>query len=420
MRVIKWLCGLCLVLGCAGGAYLWLRDEPPSADVQQWPQQARSKPAQSAAYVFLAGLDAPLRHSPAALGAARLQVYEQWLASHGPAQNFTPAAQARLPLPEGAEFCSIEAPACFSRLLQGQERLPQVLAEHAALLGRYRHFLALPDYHTLSSPGLAEPLPPLLYLARAQQVLSLQALQLALAGEGKAALALLAEDQAGIRRQLAKADQLALKMTLVSMLNRNLEWLVRLHRAGMLPRPALLAPLDPGERSLRFAMQREFLLGTVMLENLRAEDIPSLLEEASLWLDYKPQMTINASLVPYRQVIQLSRTSPAAFAALLKQKPQLPVPNTGLRNRVGNLLLDIASADLVEYVGRLQDLDSKLKLVNLSLQLPTGPVTAAQLAALRYRSNPYYAKQLPRLDKQGRMCFDGPLPQKDFGRCVQL
>jgi hypothetical protein len=181
-----------------------------------------------------------------------------------------------------------------------------------------------------------------------------------------------------------------------------------------------LAPLGPGERSLRFAMQREFLLGTVMLENLRAEDIPSLLEEASLWLDYKPQMTINASLVPYRQVIQLSRTSPAAFAALLKQKPQLPVPNTGLRNRVGNLLLDIASADLVEYVGRLQDLDSKLKLVILSLQLPTGPVTAAQLAALRYRSNPYYAKQLPRPDKQGRMCFDGPLPQKDFGRCVQL
>lgn len=420
MRVIKWLCGLCLVLGCAGGAYLWLRDEPLSAEVQQWLQQARSQPTQSAAYVFLAGLDAPLRHSPAALGEARLQAYEQWLASHGPVQGFQPAAQASLTLPAGAEFCSIEVASCFSSLQQRPERLPQVLAEHAALLSRYRYFLRLQDYRTLSSPGMSEPLPPLLYLTRAQQLLSLQALQLALAGEGKAALALLVEDQAGIRRQLAKADQLVMKMTLVAMLNRNLEWLVHLHRTGLVPQPTPLVKLTPAERSLALAMQREFLLGAVMLENLREEDIPSLLGEASLWLDYKPQMTINASLLPHRQVIQLSRIEPAAFAALVQKNPQLPVPNTGLRNRVGNILLDIAGADFVEYVGRVQDLDSKIKLVNLSLQLPPGPVTAAQLAALRQRGNPYYAKQQPRLDKQGRMCFDGPLPQKDFGRCVQL
>lgn len=420
MRVIKVLLVLMLLSGFAGGAFFWLRDEPPSAEVQQWLQQARNKPAQSAAYVFLAGLDAPLRHSPAALGAARLQAYEQWLASHGPVQGFQPAAQASLALPAGAEFCSIETPTCFSRLQQNQQRLPQVLAEHAALLSRYRYFLRLADYHTLSSPGLAEPLPPLLYLARAQQLLSLQALQLALAGEGSAALALLEEDQAGIRRQLARADQLVLKMTLVAMLNRNLEWLVRLHRAELVPQPTPLVKLRPAERSLVLAMQREFLLGAVMLENLREEDIPSLLEEASLWLDYKPQMTINASLLPHRQVVQLSRTEPVVFAALVKKRPQLPVPNTGLRNRVGNILLDIAGADFVDYVGRLQDLDSKIKLVNLSLQLPSGPVTAAQLAALPNRGNPYYAKQPPRLDEQGRMCFDGPLPQKDFGRCVQL
>ena len=73
MRVIKVLLVLVLLSGFAGGAFLWLRDEPPSAEVQQWLQQARNKPAQSAAYMFLAGLDAPLRHSPAALGAARLR-----------------------------------------------------------------------------------------------------------------------------------------------------------------------------------------------------------------------------------------------------------------------------------------------------------------------------------------------------------
>lgn len=420
MRVIKWLCGLCLVLGFTGGAYSWLRDEPPTAEVQQWLKQARSKPTQSAAYVFLVGLDAPLRHSPAALGAARLQAYEQWLASHGPVPGFQPAAQASLTLPAGVEFCSIEAPSCFTSLQQRPERLPQVLAEHAALLSRYRYFLRLQDYRTLTSPGLAEPLPPLLYLARAQQLLSLQALQLGLAGEGAAALALLEEDQAGIRRQLGKADQLVMKMTLVAMLNRNLEWLVRLHRAGMVPPPARLPQLAPDERSLDLAMQREFLLGTVMLENLREEDISSLLEEASLWLDYKPQMTINASLAPHRQVIQLSLIAPDAFAAQVQKNPQQPVPNTGLRNRVGNILLDIAGADFIEYVARVQDLDSKIKLVNLIFQLPSGPVGAAQLAALPNPGNPYNAEQPPHLDGQGRMCFDGPLPQKDFGRCVQL
>lgn len=420
MRVIKLLCLTLLALAIASGAFFWLRDEPPSAEVQAWLQQAQARPAQSAAYLFLAGLDAPPRHSPAALGESRLRAYQGWLAEHGPAQGFTPAPQAQLALPAGAAFCTIEASACFASLRQRQQELPALLAEHAALLARYRHFLRLNDYRTLSSPGMAEPMPPLPYLMRGQQLLSLQALQQALSGNGPAALALLAEDQAGLRRQLARADHLVLKMGLVSMLNRNLEWQVRLYRQGWLPRPAPIAPLSQAERSLVAAMQREFLLGKVMLENLREDDIPALLEEASLLFEYKPQMTINASLGLYQAIGQGSEVTPAGFAQLLKLGSGPQVPYTGLRNRIGNILLSIANPDFVDFVGRVMDLDSKIKLASLSFQLAPGLVGTEQLAALADAGNPYEAAQRPFLDKQGRLCFEGPLPQKDFGRCVQL
>ncbi|MNG38684.1 hypothetical protein D3C84_1264770 [compost metagenome] len=68
----------------------------------------------------------------------------------------------------------------------------------------------------------------------------------------------------------------------------------------------------------------------------------------------------------------------------------------------------------------MQDLDSKIKLVNLSLSLPRGQVAAPQLAGLPHGGSPYNAQQPPSLDRQGRLCYEGPLPQKDFGRCVQL
>ncbi|MEK1905014.1 MAG: hypothetical protein AAAB13_04480 [Pseudomonas sp.] len=424
MRLIKPLVLLLVVALGALALYLWLRDEAPTPKVQAWLSQIPAGNATSAAYLFLAGLDAAPRTSPAAVGKSRLQAYQAWLAVQGPtATDFNPDKGPTLDLPEGAAFCSITAATCFDSLLARRSELPTLLAEHAALLGRYRYFLHLRDYRTLTAPGLAEPLPPVNYLMRAQQLLTLQVLQLAQAGEGQAALALLQEDQAGVRLQLAQADQLVLKMALVEMLNQNLEWLVRLHRAGLLPAATAPALLSEGERSLRLPLKREFATGSAVLRHLREEDVSTMLEETSLFFDYKPQMTINASQPLYQRAVALSLLTPAAFRRAVTQQPESQVPNTGLRNRIGNVLLEISGPTFIEQVGQVQDLDSKIKLVALSLRLGQETVSEARLAQLAQvggLGNPYQMGQRPYLDRQQRLCFQGPLPPREGGRCVRL
>lgn len=418
IKVIGGLLSLAL-LGC--GLFYWQRDEAPSAEVRQWLQQAQVQPGSSAAYLFLAGLDAPPRHSPAALGEARLQEYQQWRASHEFVdQSFIPAPRDRLVLPAGADFCPVEKQACFNGLLQRQAQLPALLTEHTALLNRYRYLLTLGDFRTLHLPSAAEPGLPLTYLIRGQQLLSLRAFSQALAGDSAGAQALLLEDHAGVRRYLARADQLVLKMVLASMLNRNLEWLARLQRMGLTPGVAPLAPLTAAEHSLRPAMQREFLGTATLLADLREDDIPGMLEETSVFFEYKPQMTINASLVHYQQTADLSETTPAIFQQLVSVNPELSVPYTGMRNRIGNILLSVANPDFVGYVGRLMDIDSKIRLVGFNARPEPGPVLVAQIAGLPEAASPYAEAQRPFVDKQGRLCFDGPLPARESGRCVPL
>ncbi len=396
----------------AFGLFCWLRDEPPTPQVQRWLSKVQERTVPSRAYLFLVGLDAAPRTSPLALGEARLQDYQQGVAS---------ATPVSLPLPQGPAFCAIEAAGCFDNLLQNQAQLSSLLAEQAALLGRYRYFLSLQDFHSSAVPGSAEPRLPLQYLTRGQQVLSLQALQLALNGDGQGAQALLQEDQAGIRQHLARADQLELKLSLATLLNRNLEWLVHLHREGLLPpQQVALVPLSPAERSLRMPLQHEFASHAAFLRDLREQDIPILLEEASLFFEYKPQTTINASFDQYRFAIQLSELSPAQLQKHLASRPQ---PYTGLRNRIGNSLLGMHGDDFIDGVGQVQDLAGKIRLATLSLSLPAGMVDHAQVAQQALAAgadNPYVAMQPPYLDEQQRLCFHGPLPDHEGGRCVRL
>ncbi|MGL4315564.1 MAG: hypothetical protein ACRCTL_02995 [Pseudomonas sp.] len=421
MRLIRLLAWGLPLSAMALGVFFWLRDEPLKPQAQVWLSKVQERTVPSRAYLFLVGLDAAPRTSPLALGASRLQAYQSWLASPETAPPvFASSAEPRLSLPEGAAFCPIESARCFDSLLQGQAQLPVLLAEQAALLGRYRYFLSLQDYRSSAEAGPAEPRLPLQYLTRGQQLLSLHALQLALAGDGQGALALLQEDQLGIRQHLVRADQIGLKMNLALLLNRNLEWLVHLHRAGLLPARMTLQPLSPLERSLRQPLQHEFASNAAALRNLREQDIPILLEEASLFFEYKPQTTINARFEQYRFAILLSEMAPAQFQARLARRPE---SYTGLRNRIGNSLLDMTGNDFVEWAGQVQDLDGKIRLAALSLRLAPGLVDGAQVGQLALAAgadNPYVARQPPYLDEQQRLCFHGPLPANEGGRCVRL
>lgn len=417
LRVAGAIGAVVVVLALLAGASAWLRDEPASAEVRQWLQQVPAGQGESRAYRYLNGLDAPAGQPPEELGASRLEEYERWLAGRGVgADGFVVRPVASLPLPDVPLLCRIEAAGCFQALLAQADQLPALNAAYRLLRERYWQFLGMEDYRTLTSVSLAEPVPPLTYLHRGQQLLHLHWLQQALEGGGPASQAALQEELGGLRQHLRQADSLILKMLLSVLVNRNLEWQARLYRHDLTPRPVVPAPFSVAERSLLRPMQREFF-GIAQLY-AQLPDRVSGWESLNLLLWFRPQMTINASLASYAQAAELSQRAPVELVAALESAPPGPSPLGGLRNRVGNILLDIGGPDLRLYAGRLHDLEAKRRLLVALVQLPPGPVEAASVARLPGVDNPYYPGRPAEPDGKGQLCFAGPLEAHVNGRCL--
>ncbi|PZQ44417.1 MAG: hypothetical protein DI559_01325 [Ectopseudomonas oleovorans] len=408
-----------LALALLVGGSAWLRDEPPGAQVQDWQQQVQAATGESRAYLFLNGIDAPFDEQPEALGKARLQHYERWYAGRGVTDSdYSGPTVASLSLPEGQLFCRIEALGCFDSLLAQADLGSRIAPDWFALQRRYWDFLNMDDYRTLTSVSVAEPVPRLTYVYAGQQVLNLLMLQMARDGQGDVAQGGLREELRLLRQQLARADNLVLKMLLGVLVNRNLEWQVRLYRQGLIPRPSVPKPFSVDERSLLKPMQREFYGIAQMYAQL--PDSVSGREYLGLQLFFRPQMTINASLAPYARAVQLSQLEPEAFAAAMQEPAPGPTSVGGIRNRAGNILLAIAGPNMRLYAGRLHDLEAKRRLLAVVVSLPPGPFDAEQLANMPDARNPYHPTQLAEPDGRGQLCFDGPHEAGFNGRCMPL
>ena len=411
--------GLILVVTLLAVGSAWLRDEPLDAEVQDWQRQVPAAAGESRAYLYLSGLDAPVDQQPEALGTVRLQQYESWYAGHGVTDGaYVAPTTATLPVPQGQLFCQIETPGCFDSLLAQADQLSALSVEQKVLRERYRQFLGMDDYRTLTSVSIAEPVPQLTYVYKGQQLFDLFVLQMALEGRGDAAQAGLQEELGLLRQQLVRADNLVLKMLLGVLVSRNLEWQVRLYRHGLTPRPEVPARFGEDERSLLRPMQREFFGIAQMYAQLPGNATGS--EYLSLLLFFREQMTINASLAPYARAAELSQLPPEAFAAALQEPAPEPPAVGGVRNRVGNILLAIAGPDMRLYAGRLQDLEAKRRLLAVLVSLPLGRLDAERLASLPDARNPYYPTRLAKPDGRGQLCFDGPHEAAFNGRCMPL
>lgn len=408
-----------LVLALAVVCWAWLRDAPPSAEVELWQQQVQDAEGESRAYLYLNGLDAPIGQAPEVLGRARLDEYQRWSAGRAVvAGDFQAQPVTTLAAPSGELLCRIEASGCFEALLAQGSQLLAVEAQYGILRERYWRFLQLNDYRTLTSISAAEPVPPLAYLYKAQQLFNLYALQWALQGQGAEAQESLQTELGLLRRQLQQADSLMMKMLMTVLVSRNLEWQVRLYRQGLTPRPEVPPPFSEDERSLLRPMQREFSGIAQMYAQLPAG--ASGREYLGLLLEFRPQLTINASLAPYRQAAELSRLEADAFVAALDSVVvQVPAAG-GLRNRFGNRLLRVAGPDLRLYAGRLHDLEAKRRLLATLIELPLGSLDVVRLATLPQTQNPYYPSRRAEVDGQGQLCFAGPLEARFNGRCMPL
>ncbi len=410
LRRSVWLAGAFLGLALLAAAGAWLRDEAPTAEVRNWLTQVQGGARQSAAYLYLAGLDAPAEQAPQQLGALRLAAYQDWLTQRA-ADQPPPATRDMLPLPEGDLLCPIETPGCFARLLAAGQ-LQAFDDAHGLLRQRYEQFLALDDYRTLHGADISAPTLPLAYLLKGQQLFDLHVLHVAQQGDGQAAGQLLATELRGLRQHLRRADNLIVKISLARLVERNLQWQALLYRHGLLPAVGESAPVELAERSLLQPLQHEFAGVAQMFAGLRDDPQADWGERLQLRFWFKPQMTINAALPPYLRVAELSQLEPDAFVEALPHAAPMK-SRIGWRNRVGDILLSIGGPDLRLYAARLQDLEARRRLLLLIGALPPGPLEAAKLEALAGLDNPYFPGQPAVLDEQGRLCFVGPRLQED-------
>lgn len=422
MKNYGWLIAAVVLLGAAGGWMLY--DEPLEPEAQAWLDavQARGE-GESVAYQLMMGLDAPAHQDPRDLGRQRLAAY----AAAGPNKAFEysePPAGERLARPSRESLCVLGEADCFQRFSQDPDAAQRLLDEHALILQRYREVLAENDYRSQAVPGVAEPLPVYILISDGNRLLALQALLMAQQGDALGARRLLEDDIRQLRGQLARADQLIGKMIWTNLLSADLDVLARLRAEELLGALNPQSELDPAERDMAPALQHEFagqallFLGLADVTEMHA-DFPA----GSASVLYKPRQSVNLVFAQARPLVAMATLDAVEFAEVAAREPEQRLVSPWLRpnNPIGVILANVAAADMRTYIGRLHDLNAKLRLFNLLARLPDGQLPdPAWLARQSDVQNPYRPGALPSWsERTGQLCYAGPLGDAR-GRCIRV
>lgn len=413
-KILFWIAGL--FAAALLGVYLWLLDEAPDPRAQAWldATEARRQPVGDP-YLFLLGIDALPGTSPIERGRARLEAYHQGK------PGIEKPGEVLLLQDDQTALCASGTPACLETLLAEPQRGAQLLDSNAVLLERYRQWRDSPAPRQAARPGVEQPIPPYPMLSHGQKLLALEALALSRENP-QAAQEILLDDVRALRRHLADADTFIGKMMVGSLLGEDLQRLALWHRRGLLPPLPTVDPLSEAERSLLMPMQHEYAAMAGMFLNL-PEEVRREQGNTSLRVFYKPQRTANLAWRHYAGMAELSRLSAAALPAELERPAARPEsPWLAPRNAIGQILLSVSGPDYRRYLIRLNDLDARIRLVNL---LGDMPADASQwtpgVPASELQTNPYWPDRPARWDAaSGQLCHDGPLPDERNLRCLIL
>jgi hypothetical protein len=415
MKIKYLLWGIAGILLALLSVMLLPIDDELDAEAAPWVDGANdTEDVAGNGYYYLMGIMAAPEEDPEVVGKALiddyLQAEQKFL--NDELEEFTqqeyPEAK-KIPLPEGDYYCRSQEAGCFARLSGNAAALRAELNTHAVLLDRYQRYMRFATLKPLLQPSLYERFPPYVYVLRGQRLNRFRIMLEHLSGKHENALSLLQEDITQVRRQLAEAPSLIVKMMALNMLADDLDLLVQLPLPPS-DRVRLLSPLTHQERSLRLPMIREF--GNIANFHRQLEHHPDslgfgILEQPVLAMTIRRNMSLNSLFPYYRAIARLSELDATEFQSSVAAG--LPaVSGFNLRNAGGSMLASIAAPALHEYAGRMHDLDCKIALVN-------GVLTAS----VAETPNPYNPDERPYLDAATQaFCFKGPLEDDQQHRCI--
>lgn len=407
-------------------------DDELDPEIATFLEQAR--PAESSeAYLYLLGIVAAEGEDPLTVGKqlfASMQHAEENYTFGDEAFGYEGyPADKKLALPEGKFFCSGRDEQCWPTLFSNPSELEQVLRDHATLLKRYQSFVQLADYRSLSKPILLEVFPPFDYMLKANRLVVLNAIYMADAAEPTPtqAIDMLARHIVALRQQLIKVDNILGKVIYSALIAESIDALSLIsHQNNMVFKDEIL-PISSLEHDFSTVMPREFAMSFDLFMSMDGH--PDFFAKSNINDDYKapswlvravfkPNMTVNNSLLFYKSAIARSQLEQIAFTRAVtgENDDGDQLSKFSIRNYAGNILNRIAVPNFDQYIARFFDLNAKIAIFNQTRdkkQLPED---------LDYIQNPYYEAggTAYYLDDGKTICLTGPLGKDKDHRCLRV
>lgn len=295
--------------------------------------------------------------------------------------------------------------------------------EELELLQRYKKFMRMNDFHTLSKPGITEPLPLYNVISKVNDLIMLTAINSA---ENKA-INIIIDNISDLRHHLKQTDTLIGKLVLAFNISNNLDVLSVLINKYNYQLDQPIASLSIEERSLEKAFIREFAMGYSLFKSLDKSakflkvqvellDVKTVMPSWYIRIIYKPNMTINASYPFFKQTVSNSKLSLKAFAKKMLTPQKITVETSRVRNMTGKILLDVNSPDYNQYIGRIFSLDAKITLFNKVVIKANGSTSIGEIY------NPFYQeeKKTYLLNDKKKICFETPTKTKENEHCLDM
>jgi len=366
------------------------------------------KVSDSPAFIYSLGMFAASDDHPAIVGKVLLEEYKKQELDESYQVNEYLKTQ-QLPLPTGELFCRLQENECLSKLFHANDDTAALNQKHAVLLQRQTTFYDFSEYATLTKPLVIEKTPPLQYFSTAVRLQLLHAIELHRSGNSLQAMLDLNTLLSQLRHVLALQDTLIGKMLFLHKLSDVVDVMAVIRQNSNIAVDEI-ARLTVAEKSLSQAFAREFTMHYNTVKGLAGQaEFFQKGVEVPKWivgLLYKPNMTINAEAPFFTRLVQISGFSHIRFVTEIAQRNEVDSPPISFRNYLGSVLANIAMPSFDNYIARFLDFDAKLVLLN---QLDKNIETAI---------NPYYKNAVP-INFDDKVCFEGPLEDKHFIRCLR-
>jgi hypothetical protein len=406
MKKVFWFGVVPFLALCTIGILLLQIDDDLNPNVIKWLDQL-PQPTASQAFTYLLAIDAKEGVDPAAEGAQMLAKIK--VAETTPEGYVTFDNDNKLALPKGKLFCTPLTSECLADLWTTPFDITAIKQENATLIARADHYFSLTDFQSLTKPSVVETIPFYKPLSIALRINTLQAIAMHKAGKPQQALAVLQQNMAKIRAQLAKQDTIIGKIVFLKKLNECMDVMniIALQsKVDISP----IAHLNTDEKNLEVAILREYATFYSLFKKM--DKSPELLEKGGHmpgWVSraiFKSNMTINALLPHHTRLLQLSKSTPVEFA---QAAPETLPSSSSLRNYTGNVLISL-TGNFDHFVGAFFDTDAKIDLFN--------HIIVKKLPATEMR-NPYYPNQLAKT-KDKQVCLDSPITKSETNTCVWI